>query len=153
MKTLKSIIIENKRNDELIDNSCVDEFIKYLQDKSIIHSGIVLDSSVVEEFGLTGKEIDYSNLSLKMKEKLQKARDKDRGGWWNSQTCTISHLYDLYNEHTNKCNEGNQIDICNFAMFIWFRENDFIFDSPKGCPEINQRIVELSRNLYCEGNK
>lgn len=38
MKTLKSIIVENKKNDELINNSCVDEFIKYLQDKSIIHS-------------------------------------------------------------------------------------------------------------------
>lgn len=31
MKTLKSIIVENKKNDELIDNSCVDEFIKYCQ--------------------------------------------------------------------------------------------------------------------------
>lgn len=153
MKTLKSIIVENKKNDELIDNSCVDEFIKYLQDKSIIHSGIVLDSFVIECLGLLGDKIDYLDLSLKMKEKLQKARNKGRCGWWNSQTCTISHLYDLYNEHTNKCNDGNQIDICNFAMFIYFRENDFIFDSHKGCPEINKRIVELSRNLCCEGNK
>lgn len=36
MKTLKKIIIESNKNNELIDNSCVDEFIKYLQGKSII---------------------------------------------------------------------------------------------------------------------
>jgi hypothetical protein len=147
MKTLNKIIIESNKNDELIDNSCVDVFIKYLQDKSIIQSGIVLDSFVVEEFGLLGDEIGYYNLALKMKEKLQKARNKGRGGWWNNQTCPLPHLYNLYSEHTKKLNEGNQIDICNFAMFIWFRENDFVFDSPKGCSEINQKIVDLTRNL------
>ncbi len=147
MKTLKKIIIESNKNNELIDNSCVDEFIKYLQDKSIIQRGIVLDSFVVEEFGLSGKEIDYSNLSLKMKEKLQKARNKGRGGWWDSQSCPLPHLYSLYSEHTKKYNEGNQIDVCNFAMFIWFRENDFVFDTPKGCSEINQKIVDLTRDL------
>lgn len=126
MKILTSIIEESKSNNELIDNTCVDEFIKYLQDKTIIQSGIVLDSFVVEEFGLIGaSEVDYDKLSLAMKQKLQKAREKGRSGWWNSNTCTISHLYDLYSEHTQKFNEGNQIDICNFAMFIWFRENEY----------------------------
>lgn len=123
MKKLISIIIESNKNDALIDNTCVDEFIKYLQDKSIIQSGIVLDTFVVEKFGLLGNEINYLDLSSKMKEKLQKARDKGRGGWWNRETCSISHLYDLYHEHTQKHNEGNQIDVCNFAMFIWFRED------------------------------
>lgn len=56
-----------------------------------------------------------------MKEKLQKARNKNRGGWWNDKSCSIDHLYDLYIEHTSKQNDGNNIDICNFAMFIWFR--------------------------------
>lgn len=30
MKTLKNIILESKQNDEIIDNTCVNEFIKYL---------------------------------------------------------------------------------------------------------------------------
>lgn len=147
VKTLKNIIVESNKNDEVIDNTCVDEFINNLQDKSITRSGIVLDSLVLEEFGLLGNEIDYKNLSLKMKEKLKKAREKGRGGWWNNSLCPISHLYLLYNEHTKKYNEGNQIDICNFAMFIWFREYDFVFDSPKDCTEINKQILNSAKNL------
>lgn len=127
MRTLNEIIINSNNDDEQIDNKCVDVFIKYLKDKTIIQSGIVLDSFVVEEFGLLGTyEVDYEKLSLLMKQKLFKAREKGRSGWWNSDTCTISHLYDLYSEHTQKCNDGNRIDICNFAMFIWFRENEYL---------------------------
>lgn len=135
MKTLKKIIIESNKNDELIDNSCVDEFIKYLQDKSIVQSGMSLDKFVVDNFVLLGNEIDFSDLSLKMKLKLQKARNKGRSDWWNSETCSISHLYDLYSEHTKKYNVGNEIDICNFVMFIWFRGS-----------EINQEVIAFPKN-------
>ena len=47
-----------------------------------------------------------------------------------------------------------EIIIDNMGTKVFLKcNNDFIFDSHKGCPEINQKIVELSRNLYCEGNK
>ena len=123
-KKLSALIVEANMNDELIDNLCVDAFIKYIQDKTIIQSGITLDSYVVEAFGFTNVEIDYEQLSLNMKLKLDKARQKGKNGWWNDKVCSISNLRELYQEHTQKKNNGNVIDLCNFAMFIYFRENN-----------------------------
>jgi hypothetical protein len=54
-----------------------------------------------------------------MQEKLQLARVKGRGGWWNSDECTIEHLRTLLREHVEK---GDMRDVLNLAAMVYVRE-------------------------------
>lgn len=69
-----------------------------------------------------------------MSNKLAKKRDEGRGGWnrepytvqpdrgdavWRGG-CSIAHLKRLMRAHLKK---GDMVDIANFAMMIWNREN------------------------------
>ena len=53
-----------------------------------------------------------------MKEKLSKARDKGRGGWWDKEQCSIDSLKHLLKEHVEK---GDMIDVLNIAAMIQVR--------------------------------
>lgn len=57
------------------------------------------------------------NFSCAMLEKLHDKRYEGRGGWHND--CNISDLKRMLKEHIKK---GDMIDIANFAMMIWNRE-------------------------------
>ena len=50
-----------------------------------------------------------------MREKLAKARQKGRQGWWNPDDCQIEHLHDLLNTAHK---EGDMISIINYAAMI-----------------------------------
>lgn len=54
-----------------------------------------------------------------MREKLQVARVKGRGGWWNGEECTIDHLRSLLRDHVEK---GDMRDVLNFAAMVYVRE-------------------------------
>ena len=54
-----------------------------------------------------------------MQEKLKLARVKGRGGWWNSDECTIDDLRSLLREHVEK---GDMRDVLNLAAMIYVRE-------------------------------
>lgn len=54
-----------------------------------------------------------------MREKLQLAREKGRGGWWNSDECTIDNLRILLREHVEK---GDMRDVLNLAAMVYLRE-------------------------------
>lgn len=56
-----------------------------------------------------------------MKEKLAIARAKGKSGWENKNTCSGSHLVDLFWQCTRKQNEGNFVDLANFLMFLHVR--------------------------------
>lgn len=54
-----------------------------------------------------------------MKLKLWMKRNEGKGGWDNSDVCTVEHLADLLIEHIEK---GDPIDIGNFAMMLHQRQ-------------------------------
>lgn len=54
-----------------------------------------------------------------MREKLKLARVRGRGGWWNSDECTIDDLRSLLREHIEK---GDMRDVLNLAAMVYVRE-------------------------------
>lgn len=118
MKRLDEIVLKCGCEDEKIDNLCVDEYIVCLKDASIEKSGGMLDA-----LSYLDKNINYDDLSMKMKQKLQKSREKGRNSWWN-ETCPVTKLIDLYTNQKKKNNEDNEIDICIYSMFLHFKINE-----------------------------
>ena len=57
--------------------------------------------------------------AMAMKKKLEIARAKGRGGWWDSEICSIDQLRGLLREHLEK---GDMVDVMNFAAMIYARE-------------------------------
>jgi len=53
-----------------------------------------------------------------MKEKLEAARHKGRGGWHDPDQCSASFLADLLIGHLSKGNEGTFLDVANFCMML-----------------------------------
>ena len=54
-----------------------------------------------------------------MREKLKLARVRGRGGWWNSDECTVDDLRSLLREHIEK---GDMRDVLNLAAMVYVRE-------------------------------
>lgn len=78
---------------------------------------------VINQLGFTGGEAHCDHIlvryaSLAMKEKLQIARNRGRGGWW-SDKCTTDELKEMLVSHVEK---GDMRDVMNLAAMIYFRE-------------------------------
>jgi hypothetical protein len=56
---------------------------------------------------------------MAMEEKLEEKRLEGRGGWWNSDECSIDSLRQMLREHIEK---GDMVDVMNFAAMIYARE-------------------------------
>lgn len=56
--------------------------------------------------------------SAAMKEKLAKKRAEGRGGWGNTESCSVGFLAGLLHGHVQK---GDPVDIGNIAMMLWSR--------------------------------
>lgn len=56
-----------------------------------------------------------------MKDKLADARKKDRSGWDDKQLVSGAMLAQQLVEHLSKPNDGNFLDIANYAMFLHMR--------------------------------
>lgn len=65
-------------------------------------------------------EQGVSDFTDAMLEKMSRKRDQGCGGWWDENQCTIEHLRGLFMAAVAK---GDMIDIANFAMMIYYREN------------------------------
>ena len=69
-----------------------------------------------------------------MREKLKLARVRGRGGWWNSDECTIDDLRTLLREHVEK---GDMRDVLNLAAMVYVREiadmrpNAWVYDNAR----------------------
>ena len=56
-----------------------------------------------------------------MRLKLADSRAKGRGGWWNPEWCSRTHLQDLLKEHVAKSGPGNYMDIAILAAMLHYR--------------------------------
>lgn len=69
---------------------------------------------------------DYEGVerfSTAMLDKLAKKRGEGRGGWNREpehEGCSLELLRQMFRDHLEK---GDMVDIANFAMMIWNREN------------------------------
>lgn len=54
-----------------------------------------------------------------MNDKLYSKTRAGRGGWWKHEECSIESLIILLADHIKK---GDMVDIGNFAMMIWNRQ-------------------------------
>lgn len=71
-----------------------------------------------------------------MLEKLEIARSKGRGGWWDKERCSVEHLRELLNGHIEK---GDMRDVMNLAAMIYVRElaDSFTEDNTGGNDSAN----------------
>ena len=53
-----------------------------------------------------------------MKKKLAEKRKQGRGGWDDPKQCTVESLCMMLSDHIKK---ADMVDIANFAMMIWYR--------------------------------
>jgi hypothetical protein len=60
-----------------------------------------------------------------MTDKLSRKRDEGREGWNDPDECSIEDLCVMLADHIKK---GDMVDIANFCMMIWNRNN------PRGHP-------------------
>ena len=58
------------------------------------------------------------DFSTAMEIKMNKSREKGKGGWHDPYQCTVSSLAKLMREHLDK---GDYVDVGNFAMMLWHR--------------------------------
>lgn len=66
-------------------------------------------------------EYALSMFATAIRQKLQRSRDKGRGGWID---CDENVLLDGFAEHALKGNENNLLDLATFLMFMWVRGID-----------------------------
>ncbi|WP_178080729.1 MULTISPECIES: hypothetical protein [unclassified Pseudomonas] len=83
------------------------------------------DDAAVDAFGLA------------MKAKLQRSREKSRGGWDKPEECSADLLADLFVSHIPKGNAGNLEDLANFCMMLHQRGDD-----PKVLADALERLVQ-----------
>ncbi|WP_217468785.1 hypothetical protein, partial [Staphylococcus aureus] len=61
-------------------------------------------------------ECAVSMFATAIRQKLQRSRDKGRGGWID---CDEDILINGFAEHALKGNENNLLDLATFLMFMW----------------------------------
>lgn len=80
-----------------------------------------------------------------MKAKLAKARAKGRSGWDDPAQCSPEYLADLLAGHVRKGNDGNFVDVANFAMMLHQRDA-----APSVMPDaIRRSTAEESSEAGC----
>jgi hypothetical protein len=102
--------------DSEIDNKCLKIFFENMLNNPDQFNKFYLAKYFKEAIELYGPDELY-NL---MEHKLENARFKGYGAWWHKD-CSLQRLQELIEKHFKKSNEQNDIDICNYAMFIYFK--------------------------------
>ena len=74
-----------------------------------------------------------------MRHKLARARDKGRGGWWNSKECTAKGLREAMEQHTEK---GDPVDVMNLAAMVAVRE---MLETPNYASELTAACGRSAR--------
>lgn len=64
--------------------------------------------------------VGIRRFALAMEKKLNAKRAAGRAGWNKPDKCSIDDLYRMLREHEAK---GDHVDVANFRMMIWNREN------------------------------
>lgn len=85
------------------------------QQEAVLNAGHIGD--FVDEYA---DRFGVERFQAAMLTKLAKKRHEGRGGWNRENECRIGYLRQLLAEHVDK---GDPVDIANFCMMIWNREN------------------------------
>ena len=67
-----------------------------------------------EDFPTTLDDVAVDAFACEMKRKLERCREKGRGGW---DTATPMDLSTMLRDHVEK---GDPVDVANFCMFLWY---------------------------------
>jgi (2Fe-2S) ferredoxin len=89
--------------------------VQYIKD--ILESHIRRGSSP-DDIEILMDRILVKEASYAMEKKLEKSREKGRGGWWDNGQCSIEDLKRMLEDHLAK---GDMVDVMNFAAMIFVR--------------------------------
>ncbi|BAU20642.1 hypothetical protein [Pseudomonas phage KPP22M1] len=93
-------------------------------------------------------EYAVSMFATAIRQKLQRSRDKGRGGWID---CDENVLLDGFAEHALKGNENNLLDLATFLMFMWVRGIDDAKIPPALEKARQHKIMEAWSRIHEDG--
>ncbi|EMM7157768.1 hypothetical protein RVS57_006280 [Pseudomonas aeruginosa] len=93
-------------------------------------------------------EYALSMFATAIRQKLQRSRDKGRGGWID---CDENVLLDGFAEHALKGNENNLLDLATFLMFMWVRGIDDAKIPPALEKARQHKIMEAWSRIHEDG--
>ncbi|WP_227574550.1 hypothetical protein, partial [Acinetobacter baumannii] len=93
-------------------------------------------------------EYALSMFATAIRQKLQRSRDKGRGGWID---CDEDILINGFAEHALKGNENNLLDLATFLMFMWVRGIDDAKIPPALEKARQHKIMEAWSRIHEDG--
>ncbi|QIQ66755.1 hypothetical protein goodold_71 [Pseudomonas phage goodold] len=93
-------------------------------------------------------EYAVSMFATAIRQKLQRSRDKGRGGWID---CDEDILINGFAEHALKGNENNLLDLATFLMFMWVRGIDDAKIPPALEKARQHKIMEAWSRVHEDG--
>lgn len=93
-------------------------------------------------------EYAVSMFATAIRQKLQRSRDKGRGGWID---CDEDVLINGFAEHALKGNENNLLDLATFLMFMWVRGIDDAKIPPALEKARQHKIMEAWSRIHEDG--
>ncbi|QEM42873.1 hypothetical protein HWC62_gp90 [Pseudomonas phage PA8P1] len=93
-------------------------------------------------------ECAVSMFATAIRQKLQRSRDKGRGGWID---CDEDVLIKGFAEHALKGNENNLLDLATFLMFMWVRGIDDAKIPPALEKARQHKIMEAWSRIHEDG--
>lgn len=93
-------------------------------------------------------EYALSMFATAIRQKLQRSRDKGRGGWID---CDENVLLGRFAEHALKGNENNLLDLATFLMFMWIRGIDDAKIPPALEKARQHKIMEAWSRIHEDG--
>lgn len=93
-------------------------------------------------------EYAVSMFATAIRQKMQRSRDKGRGGWID---CDEDILINGFAEHALKGNENNLLDLATFLMFIWVRGIDDAKIPPALEKARQHKIMEAWSRVHEDG--
>ncbi|QYC95070.1 hypothetical protein [Pseudomonas phage PhL_UNISO_PA-DSM_ph0031] len=93
-------------------------------------------------------EYALSTFATAIRQKLQRSRDKGRGGWID---CDEDILINGFAEHALKGNENNLLDLATFLMFMWVRGIDYAKIPPALEKARQHKIMEAWSRIHEDG--
>lgn len=93
-------------------------------------------------------EYAVSMFATAIRQKMQRSRDKGRGGWID---CDEDILINGFAEHALKGNENNLLDLATFLMFMWARGIDDAKIPPALEKARQHKIMEAWSRIHEDG--
>lgn len=93
-------------------------------------------------------EYAVSMFATAIRQKMQRSRDKGRGGWID---CDEDILINGFAEHALKGNENNLLDLATFLMFMWVRGIDDAKIPPALEKARQHKIMEAWSRIHEDG--